>query len=148
MLTNQEIFDKALAHLRKQGTASAVEYGVCSYRDGRGKACAVGALIPDYAYLPVFDTGQLGSVISLIRGSATRPGASPEKPMSRALLAGGVDVMQEGVPTLLQALQVAHDMASGTPDFLTALEERMRRAATSNALAYTPPEESSNAVHA
>ena len=51
-LTQQEIFDKALFGIRKQGyRQSTSESGGCNYRttleDGSTRACAVGLCIPD-----------------------------------------------------------------------------------------------------
>ena len=47
-MTNQEAFDKALAHMRAQGERSVDAFtGDCLYRSDDGLACAVGCLIPD-----------------------------------------------------------------------------------------------------
>jgi len=54
MLTNQEIFDKAVGGLLKQGKAARKENekGVnrCVYRTDDGLKCAVGQIIPDNLY--------------------------------------------------------------------------------------------------
>lgn len=48
-MTNQEAFDKMVAHLRKQGQ-KAYENGACRYRTKGGLMCAVGCLITDAEY--------------------------------------------------------------------------------------------------
>lgn len=50
-MTNQEVFDKVVAHLRKQNAKSA-DNERCLYRAPDGKMCAVGCLIPDEMYDP------------------------------------------------------------------------------------------------
>ena len=44
-MTQQEMFDKALLGVVKQGALSKNEYGLCLYRTKEGYACAVGQLI-------------------------------------------------------------------------------------------------------
>lgn len=48
-MTNQEAFDKMVAHLRKQG-AKSMQDTLCMYRGENGMMCAVGCLIPDSEY--------------------------------------------------------------------------------------------------
>lgn len=48
-MTNQEAFDKMVAHLRKQGQ-KAIQNGVCRYRTEEGLMCAVGCLLADDEY--------------------------------------------------------------------------------------------------
>jgi len=48
-MTNQEAFDKMVAHLRKQGQ-KAHENGSCRYRTKGGLMCAVGCLLTDDEY--------------------------------------------------------------------------------------------------
>lgn len=50
-MTNQEAFDKMVAHLRKQGQ-KAQENGACRYRTKNGLMCAVGCLLTDEEYRP------------------------------------------------------------------------------------------------
>lgn len=54
MRTKQEIFDTVVNHLHQQGKP-AMNGEVCSYRADDGSMCAVGCLIPDEAYKPVFE---------------------------------------------------------------------------------------------
>ena len=57
-MTDQEVFDKVVTALRKQGRRSSMmqphpEYGsqeICRYRGPRGVKCAAGHLIPDELY--------------------------------------------------------------------------------------------------
>lgn len=49
-MNRQEIFDKVLEHLRKQGGLSLNEHGKCCYRGNHGNKCAIGVLIPDELY--------------------------------------------------------------------------------------------------
>lgn len=51
-MTRQEIFDKALAHLRVQGCQAIEANTTCLYRTSSGLKCAIGALIPDEVYTP------------------------------------------------------------------------------------------------
>jgi len=48
-MTNQEAFDKMVAHLRKQGRKSE-HRGACRYRTKDGLMCAVGCLLTDEEY--------------------------------------------------------------------------------------------------
>ena len=50
-MTNQDAFDKMVAHLRKQGQ-KAQENGTCRYRTKSGLMCAVGCLLTDEDYRP------------------------------------------------------------------------------------------------
>ena len=59
-MDSQEIFDKVVDHLRKQGHRSVDEYGSCMYRAPNGDMCAVGCLIPDNLYRPVIEGIEAG----------------------------------------------------------------------------------------
>jgi len=48
-MTNQEVFDKVVAHLKAQGKQS-LKGDSCKYRGSMGMKCAVGCLIPDEEY--------------------------------------------------------------------------------------------------
>lgn len=50
MLNKQEIFDKCLGHMRKQGTPCVNGDNICLYRGEGGARCAIGALILDEFY--------------------------------------------------------------------------------------------------
>ena len=51
MLSNQQVFDKVVAHARQQGCKAVNEDGrLCMYREGLGNKCFAGIFIPDEAY--------------------------------------------------------------------------------------------------
>lgn len=57
-MTKQEIFDRVTEHLLTQKKRSTTwdESGYkCKYRGPNGLKCAIGILIPDHLYNPVFD---------------------------------------------------------------------------------------------
>ena len=45
----KEVFEKVKNHLLKQNERS-IDNGTCLYRDGQGRRCAIGCLIPDENY--------------------------------------------------------------------------------------------------
>lgn len=51
-MDNQQIFDKVLAHLRRQGAPARGPDSTCCYRTDDGRMCAVGCLIPSKNYSP------------------------------------------------------------------------------------------------
>lgn len=51
-MNRQEVFDKVLNHLLKQGRKSVDSDGRCLYRAPNGDKCAIGCLIPDELYTP------------------------------------------------------------------------------------------------
>ena len=56
-MTAQEIFDKVVKHLLTQGRKSIHEKTrTCMYRNTNGDMCAVGALLPDELYHPLFES--------------------------------------------------------------------------------------------
>ena len=52
MMNQQEVFDKVVRHLLKQGERAISDNGRCAYNDSHGRKCAVGCLITDEAYNP------------------------------------------------------------------------------------------------
>lgn len=61
LLNEQEVFDKIITSLRKQGKKSEDENGVCLYRGEDNCKCAVGHLIPDDLYHPSMETWGIDS---------------------------------------------------------------------------------------
>lgn len=61
-MTPQDIFDKVLNGLRKQGKAS-VANGSCYYRSPDGCKCAVGLLMDDKVYDPKFELNSLANLL-------------------------------------------------------------------------------------
>lgn len=53
-MTNQEVFEKVVRHLRAQGEKSLMPgcSVACAYRGENGRKCAVGCLIADEHYAP------------------------------------------------------------------------------------------------
>ena len=89
-MTLQQVFNKVAKHLLKQNRR-AMDGGACLYRDGHGRSCAVGCLIPDGQY---------------------RPGLEPWSP-GRLVRAGKLPGVGEEAVKLLNELQGTHD--SNTP---------------------------------
>ena len=127
-MTEQEIFDTVLTHLREQGEAATSAGGSCRYRGANGTACAVGCLIPDELYDPVIE----GLCVSQIIRAAVYLQDQAQAPLPRITNHIGAEHLQ-----LLQELQDAHDVYlfdSG----MAAWEEGMHRIARDFYLKYTP----------
>lgn len=135
-LNAQQVFNKVLTHLRKQGHA-AVNGSACVYRAPNGDMCAFGCLIPDELYAPVME-GISASVLmkqtewnsaESARYHNTLPGHDARL---RALFDDSVRI------ALISELQRAHDGALknyGMPRW----EKEMREIAERYALSYTAP---------
>lgn len=67
MRTAQELFETVVLHQRKQAEKSHIalsEGGFsCRYRDPEGRSCAIGCLIPNDAYKPEMEGGDVGDLI-------------------------------------------------------------------------------------
>ena len=131
-MTEQEIFDTVLAHLRKQGKASTNHLNGCRYRGEGGTACAVGCLIPEELYDPVIE----GLVVEQLLGADSLP--SGDKSHAHKILP--IIARIEGRLgaehlKLLKELQDAHDMSLSLKG-LPAWEEEMRQIASWFNLAY------------
>lgn len=71
MPTNQEVFDRVVRHLRKQGKKSLLTNGViatCAYRAPDGSKCAVGCLIPDHAYTSLIEHSAVMAIAGFLEG--------------------------------------------------------------------------------
>lgn len=133
MLTHQQIFDKVLTHLRRQGGPSNGRGGVrCLYRGPHGRSCAVGCLIADDDYRVAFEAG--GAVGALIVRNAD---------FHQALHNAGIDATY-GTGQLLSELQKAHDASTDGPPsderWLAEFESKMMGVAETHALTYTAPQ--------
>jgi len=62
-MNKQKTFNKVARHLLEQGERAS-DMGTCRYRDGNGRSCAVGCLIPDDEYTPGFE----GDIVSFDEG--------------------------------------------------------------------------------
>jgi hypothetical protein len=90
-MTRQEIFDKALVAVLKQGEPAMTKSGGCDYWPGTGKMCAVGLLLGEDVAKEWTDAG-VGDVGEVTRYKVTIPDwVVPEL-------------------DLLMSIQVAHDM--------------------------------------
>jgi len=93
MINRQEVFDKVLTHLRKQGgVAVSSENGECSYRGTAGSMCALGCLILDEYYLPEMEGDSANDV-----------------PVIAALISSGYDVSSEDEEFLVDVQSDMHD---------------------------------------
>lgn len=108
-MTNQEIFDKALNGILKQGVPSMMSSGVCKYRGPNGTMCAVGLLLTDDEALAMDDV--MGAIDDL-----------PVELVPERLLPH---------MDLLSAIQCAHDYASSRTPFVEEYKVRMRDVAKS-----------------
>ena len=131
-MTEQEIFDTVLTHLREQGEAAATDDGSCQYRGARGTACAVGCLIPDELYDPLIEGLTVVQIVKAAMPAPRQHQAQTLPILARIKNHIGAEHLQ-----LLQELQDAHDVYlfdSG----MAAWEEGMHRIARDFYLKYTP----------
>ena len=134
-MTVQEIFDKVLFALRKQGVAAGDWTGshfTCSYKDSQGRRCAVGHLIPD-EYISLFVSNQ--PLICYSKGLIQKLGFEEHLSFLRQL----------------QALHDSYLPYVGAPDRLGERsmhlwEIRMKALADNRGLIYTPPESAPEAA--
>src|SRR5271166_4748301 len=120
----QELFDKAVNHLRMQGCKSetftvngrTVSNSICLYRGPNNTKCAMGALIEDEEYHPWMDGA--GTILTML--------GKPDCPQSLK------DKLYPHIG-LCQALQSIHD---SHPVYYW--EESFAAIAESNKLVYTP----------
>ena len=100
-LTHQEVFDKVVEHLYRQGKP-AKKGNDCVYRAKDGTMCAVGCLIPDEFYDPKMEYHGVDHFYNWY----------PE-----ALKAAKIDVSDPVMNCLLRALQRLHDTDENWIDF-------------------------------
>lgn len=128
-MTNQEIFDKVLTHLRVQGRASVEEGVGCMYRGPGGTSCAVGCLIPNYLYDPVIE----GLSADCSRTSKALGVSIASRDKFLAIMDGlGFNDNQR---SFLQRLQGAHDLKLAERG-IEAWEEKMAEIAFEEGLTY------------
>lgn len=70
----QEVYDKMVAHLRKQGKRSVDADYNCMYRSPEGLQCAVGCLIEPEEYNEVFENRSFDFIFDRCPSFATRIG--------------------------------------------------------------------------
>lgn len=131
MLSLQEIFDKGLAHIRKQGVPSKRGFG-CLYNGPNGTSCIVGGLMEPEHRRREFDVATSSSVRAMIRS---------DEAFVNALSMVGLDVEDPRVIDLLEELQWCHDKASEgeEDDFMGEFETHMADLAAARGLDYTCP---------
>jgi hypothetical protein len=123
-LTAQEVFDKVVAHLRKQNKKSLISFpdddGIttrCRYRGPDGLMCAVGCLITDEEYNPKWDHDHGSAVIDLFECQSFR------------------DRVGGNNAALLSDLQCLHDSIE-----VCEWEVQFQKLAKTRSLIYTPPQ--------
>lgn len=127
-MNEQEIFDKVVNHMRKQGHPS-IESGTCAYRTEDGSMCAVGCLITDEVYA--------------VYGSKIEGHGVINSLVLEALDISGIDVFKAGTGIfgLLSCLQDAHD-SEPSPDevrsYMEIFEDKAKIIANEFNLVYTP----------
>ena len=140
-MTNQEAFDKALAHMRAQGERSVdTSTGDCLYRSDDGLACAVGCLIPDGTWEVAVSEWE--------RIHGDRPCSAKGLHLNSYGIAELVsDDVGVGIKRhlsglelpFLQRLQMLHDPGANWRDGRFAAEGLAQRLAREYGLDYTPP---------
>ena len=98
-MKRQDIFDTVVRHLRAQKQRALEKHGMdmCAYRAPDGLKCAIGCLIPDELYDPLFE-GK--SAFWLLTNNA------PEARAVRVFCGASTD---QTVVSLMSALQDIHD---------------------------------------
>lgn len=109
-MSTQEIFDKVVTHLRKQGGKARDYEGVCMYRTKTGLKCAAGCLIPDEEYDPRME-GKTSNRVQFFQNT--------------------FNYEERGLIERLQNIHDSRDVASW--------EEEWMDAATCHDVVYTPP---------
>ena len=117
MLSKVEIFDKVSAHLINQAERSVAMVQVrgkltstCAYRGDNGLMCAVGVLIKDEFYNSEFENR-----------------TSLAQPVRKALTASGVNMSDNEIALMLNALQAVHDNddVDAWPESLAAIRKEL-----------------------
>lgn len=125
-MEKQEIFDRAVSHMRRQGRRAKLASGNCAYRGIDGTKCAVGALIPDELYCPDME-GKCAMI--LVDGF----------PDVRKAIFGSED-FDAGKTQLLTDLQGVHDSLLDTsPSLFAKSLERIAKALNLNPQVITAP---------
>ena len=108
-MTNQEIFDKALNGILRQGVPSMTDHGLCKYRGPNNTACAVGLFLTDEE----------------AEAMDADPGMCAIKDLPRGLVPERLHPHMN----LLADIQWAHDRASGRTPFVEEYKQSMRKVA-------------------
>ena len=92
MSQKQKMFETMVNHLARQNSRSVDAYNTCMYRGEDGRMCAVGCLISDEAYDPIFETTPAN--YSRVR---------------KAILASGWEDYDVDTENFLSEMQAIHD---------------------------------------
>jgi len=114
-LTKQQIFNRAVLGVVRQGALSRMKGGECRYRafvDGNVRACGVGQLIADDLYQERIEG------VGVAVATPHRAFTDKAEALMLALLFSGVDVTDPEVAKLLKQIQSAHDNAWSVPEFV------------------------------
>lgn len=134
-MTDQQVFDTVLTHLRRQGMRSATLEG-CAYRGENGNKCAVGILIPDALYTESIENMGIGHITEMggLEACLHREGG-------RGDLARILHTFNFTNLDLLGELQLAHDyhMPLVNGDSMQEWEAEMQKLAIKHSLTYTAP---------
>lgn len=126
-MTNQEIFDTVLNHMRKQKVPAIGCGDICVYKTENGLKCAVGCLIPDELYDPKMDES------SETHNNNTE--VSDNK-LVQKVLKKHLNIDFEDSMDLLVSLQIIHDQID--VEWSSEQEEAMMNLADDLYLRYTP----------
>lgn len=123
-MNQQDIFDKVLNGIRKQGKLSTVKglsgKVMCRYRTADGLKCAAGHLIPDDVYEASMEGARISAYIP-------------------RLVEKGVEAFFGSNRYLVYELQRIHDSAANQDSPLKQWEREMETYASIHALKYTLP---------
>jgi hypothetical protein len=96
-MTPQEIFDRSVSGLIKQGARSVDYKNTCLYRSPCGNRCAIGLLIPDEHYTPSIETKGITAFLEI------------DYLLVEVCKQSGIDLNSRAVFSLVTDLQVMHD---------------------------------------
>jgi hypothetical protein len=136
-MTNQEIFNKVLTHLRTQGVMSYGSMG-CAYR-ADNLSCAVGCLIPDALYSRAYEGKGVGSLAITYSDYDEDSSESVRAEKLRKALEEGLQrPIDKPLVEFLRDLQSAHDgyMPSEPGKPMAEWETQMRRIARAHNLTH------------
>ena len=126
-MNKQDVFNRVVAHARKQGQQSTLKGGIgCAYRGDSGAKCFVGVLIGDDAY-----------------HAALECNAASSYKVQQALRLSGVAIDDPEDEDFLVALQKIHDAKVTTEVLQYGLtnywEQQFEVFAADRGVTYTPP---------
>lgn len=145
VMTQQEIYDAGLKHMRKQGDRSVIVtkggQKICQYRAPNGDTCIVGGMIRDEEYSPVLEGRSIDAILDFNEfkfPSIVNPANIIGNPKFQDF------ITRVGSPenvSLLRTMQIAHDQSRPCLDrtYMDSFEEAMKAIAERFGLIYSPP---------